>query len=109
MGNDVRMTASVIAVLSAFLADPNDERYGLDLMKDTGLASGTLYPILARLERAGWVGAAWEDIDPAVEGRPGRRYYRMTPDGVVSARHELAAIHQRLSRVAGLSGRVSEA
>ena len=42
-------------VLAAFLEEPGDDRYGLDLMRVTGLPSGTLYPILVRLERAGCV------------------------------------------------------
>src|SRR5439155_1517190 len=67
-----RMTASVLKVVSALLAEPGVERYGMQLMQETGLASGTLYPILVRLERAGWVAARWEDVDPAAAGRPGR-------------------------------------
>ena len=73
-------------------------------MRDTGLASGTLYPILVRLERAGWVEAQWEDIDPTVEGRPSRRYYRLTPLGVTNSRLEIAALRQQLSRATGALG-----
>jgi PadR family transcriptional regulator, regulatory protein PadR len=97
------MTTAVVKVVSAFLTDPEADRYGLDLMHETGLPSGTLYPMLIRLERAGWVAAHWEEIDPVAEGRPSRRYYRMTPDGVSVARHELAALHQRLSRITGIA------
>jgi DNA-binding PadR family transcriptional regulator len=103
MADDIRMTTAVVKVVSAFLAEPGADRYGLDLMHETGLPSGTLYPLLVRLERAGWVAAQWEDIDPVAQGRPSRRYYRMTPDGVVAARRELAALHQQLSRVAGIA------
>lgn len=97
-----RITTSVLRVVSAMLADPAAERYGLDLMADTGLASGTLYPILVRLERAGWVESRWEDIDPVAEGRPSRRYYRLTPDGVIDGRREIALVHQQLSRATGV-------
>ncbi|HLL67053.1 MAG TPA: helix-turn-helix transcriptional regulator [Micromonosporaceae bacterium] len=48
-------------------------------MHRTGLASGSLYPILARLRAAGCVTACWEEIDPVAAGRPARRYYRLTP------------------------------
>jgi len=89
---------AVVKVLVAFLDDPAQDRYGLDLMRDTGLPSGTLYPILARLERAGWVRAHWEEIDSAAQGRPARRYYRLTPDGIQAARANLAALHQQLSK-----------
>ncbi|WP_329353662.1 PadR family transcriptional regulator [Streptomyces sp. NBC_01261] len=63
-------------------------------MNVTGLASGTLYPILARLEKAGWVQRHWEDdVTCEAEGRPRRRYYHLTPDGLVNARLTLAEIH----------------
>jgi PadR family transcriptional regulator PadR len=65
----------------------------MDLMKATGLPSGTLYPVLVRLEQAGWVEAAWEDLDPVAAGRPARRYYGLTADGVRAARLELAELH----------------
>lgn len=94
---EMRMTMATGEVLAALLDDPAADRYGLDLMRATGYPSGTLYPILARLEAAGWVEARWEQIDPAEAGRPPRRYYRLTPDGQVAARTELAALRQRLS------------
>ncbi|HZD99705.1 MAG TPA: helix-turn-helix transcriptional regulator [Micromonosporaceae bacterium] len=103
------MTTALAKVVAAFLTDPEAERYGLDLMRDTSLASGTLYPMLMRLERAGWVRADWEDIDPVAEGRPSRRYYRLTADGMIAARRELAALHQHLSRAIGVVGKVREA
>jgi DNA-binding PadR family transcriptional regulator len=92
------MTASVLKVAAALLADPAAERYGLQLMQATGLPSGTLYPILVRLERAGWVESRWEQVDPAAEGRPTRRYYRLTPDGAVEARREVAAMQRQMAR-----------
>ena len=99
------MTTAVAKILAAFLAAPDDDRYGLEIMRDTGLASGTLYPILVRLERAGWVTAAWEEIDPVAEGRPSRRYYRLTPHGVTTGRSELAALNAQLTRATGPVGR----
>lgn len=94
---DVRMTAAVAKVLSAFLTDPAADRYGLDLMRVTGHPSGTLYPILLRLQRAGWVVAQWEDVDPVAAGRPARRYYRLTTDGAVAARTGVAELYERLA------------
>ncbi|MGK5681865.1 PadR family transcriptional regulator [Actinoplanes sp. URMC 104] len=104
-----RITTSVLKVLAALVADPAEQRYGLELMQDTRLPSGTLYPILARLERAGWVESRWEEIDPVAEGRPSRRYYRLTADGVVAARREIALMQQQMSRAAGPVGRTREA
>ncbi len=86
MVEPVRATVAVRRVLAAFLADPDTDRYGLDLIRTSGYPSGTLYPILTRLETAGWIEARWEDLDPAVAGRPARRYYRLTAAGTVAAR-----------------------
>jgi PadR family transcriptional regulator PadR len=105
MPSEIRVTAAVAMVLAAFLEDPGADRYGLDLMRATGQPSGTLYPILLRLQRAGWVVAEWEDVDPAEAGRPARRYYRLSADGVVSARTAVAELSRRLSRAAGVPGK----
>src|SRR4051794_36117603 len=84
-------------VLAALLAQPSVWRYGLELSAETGLRSGTLYPILARLEGdLRWVESEWEDIDPVTEGRPARRYYRLTSDGAAAAAHELEVTRARL-------------
>ncbi|MFU8871601.1 PadR family transcriptional regulator [Micromonospora sp. SL4-19] len=88
----MRMTIPVAKVLAALLADPDAERYGLDLMWMTGLPSGTLYPVLHRLQGAGWLTADWEEVDPVAAGRPARRYYRLTADGVAAARQALAEL-----------------
>jgi PadR family transcriptional regulator, regulatory protein PadR len=93
---NVRITTAVARVLRQFLEDPGAPRYGFDLMRATGLASGTLYVILARLEQAGWLVGAQEEVDPASVGRPARRLYRLTADGVTSARVELAALSEQL-------------
>ena len=73
MATPLRVTAAVSKVLAAFLEDPAVDRYGLDLMRASGHPSGTLYPILLRLQNAGWVEAYWEEIDPVRAGRPARR------------------------------------
>ena len=103
MAGDVRVTAGVAKVLAAFLEDPAAERYGLDLMKATDMPSGTLYPILARLRAAGWVAAEWEQPDTDAS-RPARRYYRLTPDGVVAARKGVAELYQKLGIATGGRG-----
>jgi PadR family transcriptional regulator, regulatory protein PadR len=84
------MTIPTQLVLRALLADPAQERYGVEIGQAAGLPSGTIHPILARLEGVGWLTSRWEEIDPRVEGRPARRYYRLTPDGIELARAVLA-------------------
>ena len=59
-------------------------------------------PILARLETVGWLTSRWEDIDPRAEGRPARRYYRLTPDGLELARAALARAYSANARPAWL-------
>lgn len=93
---DVRITTSVARVLRQFLEDPGAARYGFDLMQATGLQSGTLYVILARLQSAGWLEGTQEDIDPVSAGRPARRLYQLTADGAATARVELAALSEQL-------------
>jgi len=57
------------------------ELSGAEIAKAAKLSSGTLYPILYRLEEVGWLDSRWETGDPSVLGRPRRRYYRITGEG----------------------------
>ncbi len=82
---DVRISLQTLRVLEAFVENPTDELSGTDVQKRSGLASGTLYPILLRLESAGWFVSRWEAIDPVRAGRPRRRFYRLTPGGLSRA------------------------
>lgn len=77
--------------------------YGLDLVARTGLVSGTVYPTLARLRRSGFVEARWEDQRVAErEGRPRRRYYRLTGAGA-------RALEQGAARVAEAAAALASA
>lgn len=80
-----RISLQTIHVLEAFLDNPTDALAGSDVQKRCGLASGTLYPILLRLESAGWFNSRWENVDPSAAGRPRRRLYRLTPTGLSRA------------------------
>ena len=90
------MTLATQLVLGALLADPSRDHYGLELGGAAGLPSGTIHPILARLEGLGWLESSWEDVDPRVEGRPARRYYRLSAAGAESARAALARVPRRV-------------
>ena len=87
------MTLSTQLVLRALLAEPTREMYGLEICQAAELPSGTIHPILARLEGYGWLESRWEDIEPTEEGRPRRRYYRLSPTGAERARAALAGVH----------------
>ena len=91
------MTLPTQLVLRALLEHPTRELYGLEICAAAGLASGTIHPILARLEGLGWLDSRWENINPAAEGRPKRRYYRLSPDGAEHARHALATARTPLA------------
>jgi len=72
-----------------------DFGYGFEIMRATHLPSGTVYPLLRRLEAAGHLESSWEDADKAhEEGRPPRRYYEATAEGratLIAARERLRA------------------
>src|SRR3954451_1013019 len=89
-----RMTIPTQRVLRVLLADLGAEFYGIEIGESAELPSGTVHPILARLERVGWVESRWEDIDPRTAGRPARRYYRLTATGAEEARHALARAYR---------------
>lgn len=93
---DVRVTVAVATVLRVFLEDPGRPRYGYELMQVTGFPSGKLYPVLARLERAGWLIREREQVDPVMVGRPARQMYRVSKEGVRAARRELALLSEQL-------------
>lgn len=77
------------AVLETLLAQPQAWRYGYDLSKETGLKSGTLYPLLMRLSDQGLLEAEWRA--PLQPGRPARHAYRLTGRGL-SVANSLASL-----------------
>jgi len=65
--------------LQAFAAEPSSWRYGYDLVRETGLQAGSLYPILMRLADRGQLEARWEPGEQP--GIPARHLYRLTAAG----------------------------
>jgi DNA-binding PadR family transcriptional regulator len=73
------MSGPTVTVLRALAEGAS---YGFDVMDATGLPSGTVYPILGRLQERGLVSSRWEAADAhRSEGRPARKYYRLTGEG----------------------------
>jgi DNA-binding PadR family transcriptional regulator len=93
------MSADTLRMLGAMLEDPMAWHYGLGLSDVAKIPLGTIYPMLARLEKSGWLESRWEDAGPENEGRPRRRLYRLTGHGERSALAELDAIAQVARRV----------
>jgi PadR family transcriptional regulator PadR len=82
-------SAQTLSVLSMLCDQPSRWQHGYALAKETGLKSGTLYPILIRLADQGLVEARWQD-EPQ-PGRPRRHLYRLTAAGLASATGALAS------------------
>lgn len=74
-----RPSAQTLKVLAALSEARRQWRYGLELAAATGLKSGSLYPILARLDERGLVESKW--LEPEKPGRPARHAYRITAEG----------------------------
>ena len=73
--------------------------YGFDIMEETGLSSGTIYPALDKLEILGFAVSEWEDAKVAqAEKRPPRRYFRITPEGALELQEALER-HRSLARL----------
>jgi PadR family transcriptional regulator PadR len=81
MEEDVRLSERGLQVLRFLIDRPGVSHSGAEIAKVTKTGSGTLYPLLARLETAGWLTSQWESIDPREAGRPRRRLYRLTGVG----------------------------
>src|SRR5262249_49946676 len=73
-------------ILTAFLDDPKAWRHGYDLLQETGVSSGTLYPTLIRLSDQGLLESRWEE--PERPGRPARHAYRLTSEGIAFAKQK---------------------
>ena len=96
------MSSTTLAVIAAFLEAAPAPRYGLELMREADVKSGSLYPILDRLEDEGWVAGEWEETTAQEAGRPRRRYYRLTAEGVVAGTREVQRARARLGVPVGL-------
>jgi len=76
----IRVSLVVLDLLAAIdRAAPDDPPWGLRLCEETGYGSGTVYPALDKLLRAGWIADRWEEPQPS--DRPRRRFYALTEDG----------------------------
>ena len=89
MGSRAEFSVQALSVLAVLFEEPSQWRHGYALAKQTGLKSGTLYPILIRLADRGLVEACWQE-EPQ-PGRPRRHLYRLTAAGLASATGALAS------------------
>lgn len=94
-----RVTAATLDVLSV-LADTDHDLHGFAIAQQTHRPTGSIYPILSRLENAGWLDSYWETQNPQ-EGLPRRRFYRLQPDGLRAARALLLDRRPKQPRIFG--------
>ncbi len=92
-------------VFRALRSSAQTWRHGYGITQETGLAPGTLYPILARLTDRGLLESRWEDDPPL--GRPRRHLYRLSADGAAHATR-LAAEPAKAPQVRGLLPRLAD-
>ncbi|MGR0159960.1 PadR family transcriptional regulator [Paenarthrobacter nitroguajacolicus] len=99
MENLGRITPATALVLDALLSA--ESVWGLQIVKDTGKKPGTVYPILERLEAAGWLQGEWETAEE--RKGPRRRYYRLLADARPMAQEFVRAQRSRTSTATGPS------
>jgi len=92
-----RLSRQAVTLLAVMLAEPAKEWWGSGLCGELKLPSGTIYPLLARLEDDGLLTSRNEVIDFAAAKRPRRRYYRLTGEGETVARAEIAELQRALN------------
>jgi PadR family transcriptional regulator, regulatory protein PadR len=83
-----KLSPQTLSVLAVLCQEPTEWRHGYALASQTGLKSGTLYPILIRLADRGLVEACWEQ--DSTPGRPRRHLYKLTGDGIAVAAAQLS-------------------
>jgi DNA-binding PadR family transcriptional regulator len=98
----MRTSPQTRLVVRALAVEPDRWRHGYELLRLTGLKSGSLYPILVRLEERGLLEATWENDAPT--GRPRRHLYRLTAEGARSARGLQADPPTQIGRLAEGTG-----
>lgn len=82
-----KCSRQTLALLAALMERPRTWQHGYEVSKETGLKSGTLYPILIRLSEQGLLNSRWKDAERP--GRPPRHVYRLTATGLALAREQV--------------------
>ncbi|HYT76198.1 MAG TPA: PadR family transcriptional regulator [Vicinamibacterales bacterium] len=101
MSAPLRWSPQTQRVFAVFMHAPNDWQYGYDISRNTGLKSGTLYPILMRMAERKLLDTCWE---PSETGKPPRHMYRFTPRGLRLARERFASPSTRRALHAAFGG-----
>ena len=90
MGTSRTPSPQAAAILQALGSQPSDWRYGYDLVRELGIKSGSLYPILILLAERGLLETRWETDGPL--GRPPRHMYRLSSGGLEYVRADVRSV-----------------
>jgi len=93
-----RVAGRTRKILELFVAEPRKERYGLEVVRETGVGVSAVYATLRRLEDEGVLSSRWQTDQPP--GRPPHHYYRLTNEGRRLARERLQAAERRATSLA---------
>ena len=85
-----KLSLQALRILYFLFQNPSKEICGADMIKELDIASGSLYPILLRLEGQEFVESDWETVDPSEVKRPRRRLYKITSIGIKAAQEAVA-------------------
>ena len=102
-----RVTDEFVLVLNTFVSHPDTKITGYDVIhgspniRGTDLKSGTVYPMLYRMEQKGWIELEREVFDPNIEPpkRPPRNYYKLTSTGLKSGKKLLLERDKQLQKL----------
>ena len=99
MGRKIIRSKQTDRLLAVMLKDPLAWHHGYGLMKQTGLQSGTLYPVLLRLSDQGLLEAQWREAE--APGKPPRHVYRLTSAGLAFAREQIIPARRKSGTLLG--------
>lgn len=86
----MKRTDATLRVAAALMDQPHAPHWGYQTSKSSGVRPGTLYPILNKFLEEGWLAGKWENPEE-ISGRPPRRYYELTAEGMSGLRALLAS------------------
>jgi DNA-binding PadR family transcriptional regulator len=98
-GSEMRISGKSLEILLFLSNSPHESFAGYPLSKTLGISSGTLYPLLIKLEEAGLLDSQWEDGDPQEIGRPRRRYYKINGQGIAALNEKMRSIYPQFEPV----------
>ena len=100
----MKINGRALELLMLMAVRPEKEYSGYEISKSFGISSGTLYPLLLKAENAGLLEARWEEGDPGKLGRPRRRYYRISGEGIEAVDNRMHQLRVEIRPRGGLAG-----